>query len=63
MREFAFERVDKTSDVVTVGEKLPVEVLRIDENGKKISLSCKNALPDPWRDHTDVVRHGATVQG
>ena len=63
MRELAFERVDKTSDVVTVGEKLPVEVLRIDENGKKISLSRKNALPDPWRDHADVVRRGATVQG
>jgi ribosomal protein S1 len=63
MRELAFERVEKTSDVVTVGEKLPVEVLRIDENGKKISLSRKNALPDPWRDHADVLRRGATVQG
>jgi len=63
MRELAFERVEKTSDVVTVGETLPVQVLRIEENGKKISLSRKNALPDPWRDHADVVRHGATVEG
>ncbi len=63
MRELAFERVDKTSDVVSIGEKLPVQVLRIDEHGKKISLSRKNALPDPWRDHADVVRHGATVEG
>ncbi|HEY0383033.1 MAG TPA: S1 RNA-binding domain-containing protein [Candidatus Elarobacter sp.] len=63
MRELAFERVEKTSDVVTVGEKLSVEVLRIDENGKKISLSRKNALPDPWRDHADVLRRGVTVQG
>ncbi len=63
MRELAFERVDKTSDIVTVGEKLPVQVLRIDEGGKKISLSRKNALPDPWRDHASVVRNGATVEG
>jgi predicted RNA-binding protein with RPS1 domain len=63
MRELAFERVDKAGDVVKVGEVLPVEVLRIDENGKKISLSRRNALPDPWRDHADVLRQGKTVEG
>jgi len=42
---------------------LPVEVLRIDENGKKISLSRKNALPDPWRDHANVLKQGSTVEG
>jgi small subunit ribosomal protein S1 len=63
MRELAFDRVDKAADVVTIGEKLMVEVLRIEEGGKKISLSRKNALPDPWRDHGDVVRPGATVEG
>jgi len=63
MRELAFDRVDKAADVVAVGEKLMVEVLRIEEGGKKISLSRKSALPDPWRDHGDVVRPGATVEG
>ncbi|HEX3464766.1 MAG TPA: S1 RNA-binding domain-containing protein [Candidatus Elarobacter sp.] len=63
MRELAFERIDKAGDVVHVGEVLPVEVLRIDENGKKISLSRKNALPDPWRDHANVLRQGQTVEG
>jgi ribosomal protein S1 len=63
MRELAFERVDKAGDVVKVGETLPVEVLRIDENGKKISLSRRNALPDPWRDHADLLRPGKTVEG
>ncbi len=63
MRELAFERVEKTADVVTVGEKLNVEVLRIEENGKKISLSRKNALPDPWRDHAKLLQRGATIEG
>jgi predicted RNA-binding protein with RPS1 domain len=63
MRELAFERIDKAGDVVTIGEHLQVEVLRIDENGKKISLSRKNALPDPWRDHAGVLRQGSSVQG
>jgi small subunit ribosomal protein S1 len=63
MRELAFDRVDKASDVVTAGEKVMVEVLRIEEGGKKISLSRKNALPDPWRDHGELLRPGATVEG
>jgi predicted RNA-binding protein with RPS1 domain len=63
MRELAFERIEKASDVVKIGEKLPVEVIRIEDNGKKIALSRKNALPDPWRDHAAVLKQGATVEG
>ena len=63
MRELAFERVEKVSDVLKVGDKLPVEVIRIEENGKKIALSRKNALPDPWRDHAALLQRGSTVEG
>lgn len=63
MRELAFERVEKVSDVLKVGDRLPVEVLRIEERGKKIAVSRKNALPDPWRDHGALLRQGATVEG
>lgn len=63
MRELAFERVEKASDVLTIGDPITVEVLRIDEDGKKISLSRKNALPDPWRDHVETLRIGSVVAG
>jgi ribosomal protein S1 len=63
MGELAFERVEKASDIVTIGEKLNVHVIRIDDGGKKIALSRKSALPDPWRDHADVLRPGTTVEG
>jgi len=63
MSELAFERIEKAADVVAVGERVTVDVLRVDEGGKKISLSRKSALPDPWRDHADVVRTGARVEG
>ena len=63
MRELAFERVEKVGDVLKVGEKLNVEVLRIEEGGKKISLSRKNALPDPWRDHAKALQRGSTIEG
>jgi ribosomal protein S1 len=63
MRELAFERVEKTSDVLNVGDRVTVQVLRIEEGGKKIALSRKNALPDPWRDHAALLRNGTTHQG
>lgn len=61
--ELAFERVEKASDVVHPGEKLKVRVLRIDEGGKKIAVSRKGALADPWRDHSDILRQGNVVEG
>jgi ribosomal protein S1 len=63
VRELAFERVEKPSDVVQIGETIQVEVLRIEENGKKISLSRKNALPDPLRDHAALLKTGTTIEG
>lgn len=61
--ELAFERVNKPSDVVSIGEKLKVRVLRIEDGGKKIAVSRKGALPDPWRDHADLLRQGKAVEG
>jgi 4-hydroxy-3-methylbut-2-enyl diphosphate reductase len=63
MSELALERVEKAADAVSVGERLELEVLRVDEGGKKISLSRKNALPDPWRDHADLLKTGTVVEG
>lgn len=63
MSELALERVEKAADAVTIGDVLTVEVIRIDEGGKKIALSRKNVLPDPWRDHADVLRPGTVVTG
>jgi small subunit ribosomal protein S1 len=63
MSELALERIDKASDVVKVGETLQATVLRIEEGGRKIALSRKAALPDPWRDHAALLRTGNTVEG
>jgi ribosomal protein S1 len=63
MSELAFERVEKVGDLLAIGDTFEAVVIRIDEGGRKIALSRKNALPDPWRDHADIVRVGATVEG
>jgi ribosomal protein S1 len=61
--ELAFERVEKPSDIVHVGEKLKVRILRVEQNGKKIAASRKGALADPWREHADVLKQGKTIEG
>jgi small subunit ribosomal protein S1 len=61
--ELAFERVDKPSDVVSVGDSFPVRVIRIENGGKRIAASRKGALVDPWRDHADLLKNGNTVEG
>jgi len=61
--ELAFERVEKPSDVVQVGEKMNVRILRVEQNGKKIAASRKGALSDPWREHAEVLKQGKTVEG
>ncbi len=61
--ELAFERVEKPTDVVNVGDEFPVKIMRIDQGGKKISASRKAALADPWRDHAELLRQGNVVEG
>lgn len=61
--ELAFERLDKPTDAVAIGDKFPVKILRIEDNGKKIAASRKAALADPWRDHAALLKNGNTVEG
>jgi ribosomal protein S1 len=63
MSELAFERVEKVGDLLKVGDTFEASVIRIEDGGRKIALSRKAALPDPWRDHADVVKIGATIEG
>jgi ribosomal protein S1 len=63
MSELALERVERASDAVNVGDTIEVEVLRVDESGKRISVSRKNALPDPWRDRAELLRPGRVLEG
>ncbi len=61
--ELALERVEKPADVVKVGDTFQVRIIRVDQGGKKIGASRKALLPDPWRDHADVLQRGKVVEG
>jgi small subunit ribosomal protein S1 len=48
--EMAHTRVEDPNDVVKEGQKLEVMVTKIDPDSRKIGLSLKKVLPDPWAD-------------
>jgi small subunit ribosomal protein S1 len=46
--EMSYNRVNHPSEVLQVGQEIDVYVLSVDRETKKIALSLKRALPDPW---------------
>lgn len=61
--EISFERVEKPSDVLKVGEKIKVKVLSVDPERERISLSIKATLPEPWTDIEEKAPVGSTLEG
>ena len=56
--QVARARVERVSDVVSVGQKVRVKVLRVDVEQNDIWLSIKDALPNPWDDIDSFLRIG-----
>ena len=48
LTELAHGRVVRASDIVSVGDRVPVKITRLDETTGKISLSVKQVVTDPW---------------
>lgn len=46
--ELSYNRVNHPSEILRVGQQVDVAVLSVDRESKKIALSLKRALPDPW---------------
>lgn len=61
--ELAHEHVDKASDVVSEGETIEVEVLSVDQEQERISLSRKNTIPGPWTDISKRISRGDILEG
>jgi small subunit ribosomal protein S1 len=61
--DMAWHRVTKPSDVVTVGDSIEVKVLKINPEGKRISLGRKQLAPDPWTTAAERFHVGDRVQG
>ena len=56
-------RIVKAEDAVSQGEQIQVVVKEINPDQKRISLSMKDALDDPWAGVTEKYQPGQPVEG
>ena len=61
--DMAWHRVAKPSDVVTAGDSIEVKILKINPEGKRISLGLKQLAPDPWTRAAEQFHIGDRVPG
>jgi len=61
--ELSWKHVDHPSSVVSVGDEIDVEVLEVDLERERISLSLKATQQDPWQEFAGSHRVGELVYG
>lgn len=61
--EMSWEHIDHPSQVVKVGERVKVKVLRVDRDNERISLSMKALMESPWDQAAKTIQVGMTVKG
>ncbi len=61
--EMSWTRINHPREVVQVGDKIDVMVLRYDRDQNRISLGLKQILPDPWEEVPKHYKVGQVVSG
>src|SRR5699024_541801 len=61
--ELAHKHVEHASDVVQEGDTISVEILSVDPETERISLSHKNTIPGPWTNIEASIAQGDVVEG
>ena len=61
--ELSWKHVDHPGEVVTVGEEVDVEVLDVDLERERVSLSLKATQEDPWKEFERKYKAGEIIDG
>jgi small subunit ribosomal protein S1 len=61
--DMSWGRVSHPSDILTVGDKIKVKVLKYDREKERVSLGLKQIAPDPWLDVEAKYPVGLRVKG
>ncbi|MFL0251475.1 bifunctional 4-hydroxy-3-methylbut-2-enyl diphosphate reductase/30S ribosomal protein S1 [Clostridium neuense] len=61
--EISWGRVNKPADALKIGDKIKVYILSIDKENKKLSLSMKKLVEDPWNNIEEKYPAGSVVLG
>ena len=61
--DMSWGRVNKPSDVLSVGDSVEVQVLKVDPVKRRIALGMKQLAPDPWTKAGETYKVGERVHG
>ena len=59
--ELSWSRIKHPSEAVQIGDKVQVEIMKFDSEARKVSLSLKHSLEDPWKTVPDQLHEGEIV--
>jgi small subunit ribosomal protein S1 len=63
LSEISWERIGHPNEVLKVGQEVQVKVIAIDRDRKRIGLSIRQMLPDPWTQKVGHIKEGQLVEG
>lgn len=63
LSELSWNRVNHPSEVISVGDKVKVQILSIDLERRRIGLSMRRLLPQPWEVISRTYEVGQVVRG
>jgi ribosomal protein S1 len=61
--ELSWRMLKSPDEVVSVGDELTVQILKVDREKERISLSLKRTLPEPWDTVPERYNEGDIVEG
>ena len=63
LSQLSWRWIDHPTDILNVGDKIDVEVIAVDHDKQRVSLSLKNLEPDPWVEAEKQIKEGDKVEG
>lgn len=63
LSQMSWRWVEHPSDILSIGEKVKVEVIGVDHDKQRVSLSIKGQQTDPWLEVTKTLAQGDEVEG
>lgn len=63
LSEISWDKVSNPADFHKVGNEVQVQVIGLNDDGKRVAYSIKRLLPDPWKDIVQKYKVGEIVDG
>lgn len=63
LSEISWERIRHPNEILKIGEEVNVKIISVDREKKRIGLSIRQLLDDPWMKETGEYQQGQLVEG